>query len=112
MDISQVAITPEISNEFLYLTKTDRVCAILREAIITAWLKPGDHIRQQDIADQLHISSTPVREALQKLQALGILLHTPHHGAQVPVPNRQTISEIFQVRAFLEVVSIFLLPHL
>jgi len=106
MDISQIAITPEISTELLYLTKTDRVCAVLREAIITAWLKPGDHIRQQDIADQLNLSPTPVREALQKLQALGILLHTPHHGAQVPVPNRQTISEIFLVRAYLEGIAI------
>jgi DNA-binding GntR family transcriptional regulator len=106
MDISQIALAPDISTDLLYLTKTDRVCAVLREAIITAWLKPGDHIRQQDIADQLNLSSTPVREALQKLQALGILLHTPHQGAQVPVPNRQTISEVFRVRAYLEGVAI------
>jgi DNA-binding GntR family transcriptional regulator len=106
MDISEVTFTQEILMELLYLTKTERVCAILREAIITACLKPGAHIRQQDLANQLSMSATPVREALQKMDALGILVHTPHQGAQVPLPNRQTINEIFQLRAFLEGIAI------
>lgn len=106
MDNHEVINLPEIPNELFYLTKTDRVCAILREAIITANLKPGDYVRQQDLANQLNISPTPVREALQKLVALGILFHNPHQGAQVPYPNRQTISEVFQVRALLEGIAI------
>jgi DNA-binding GntR family transcriptional regulator len=96
----------DASVGLLHLTKTEVVSTILREAIITGRLKPGDHIRQQELAELLNVSPTPVREALYKLVALGILEYEAHHGAQVPIPSKHAIDEIFQVRVMLEGMAI------
>jgi DNA-binding GntR family transcriptional regulator len=91
---------------FNYLTKTDAVCVFLREAIITGRFKAGYRITQQELAEMLKISPTPVREALHKLDAQGILTYIPHHGAQVATPDRQMINEIYLLRANLESLAI------
>lgn len=102
MDLSEAIKLPELPAGLLHMTKAEAVCAVLREAIIMARLKPGDPIRQQDLAQALNVSATPVREALQKLYALGIVSYESHHGAQVAVPTRQMIDEVFRVRTMLE----------
>ncbi|MCC6188482.1 MAG: GntR family transcriptional regulator [Anaerolineales bacterium] len=89
-----------------YQTKTDAVYAYLREAIITGKIKPGERIGQEELAESLRVSATPVREAMHKLDAQGILRLTPHHGAQVVVPTYKLIDEIYQVRAALEVFAV------
>ncbi len=96
----------DFSHDVFAQTKTEAVSSILREAIITGRLRPGDPIRQQDLAEILNVSATPVREALAKLNALGTLQHLPHQGVQVAVPSRQAIDEIFRVRTMLEGMAI------
>ncbi|MFQ5854067.1 MAG: GntR family transcriptional regulator [Anaerolineae bacterium] len=90
----------------LQLTKPDLVCATLREAIISGRLSPGEHIGQQELAERLGVSATPVREALRKLEALGIVTYAPHRGSRVSVCDRQTAEEIYRVRSVLEGLAV------
>lgn len=106
MDLSAVFKLSEFSTEIFAQTKTEAVSSLLREAIITGRLKPGDPIRQQDLAEVLNVSATPVREALARFEALGILHHAPHQGMQVAVLSRQAIDEIFRVRTMLEGMAV------
>lgn len=106
IDIFDCFESPLSSTDLSHMTKTDAVVAYLREAIITSRLQPGDRIGQLELAEQLNISPTPVREALRKLEAQGILNYLPHHGVQVAIPTRQVIDEIYKVRAFLEGLAV------
>jgi DNA-binding GntR family transcriptional regulator len=90
----------------LLQTKVDAVVDVVREAIITGRLMPGQHIGQLQLAQQLNVSATPIREAMRKLEAVGILNHEAHRGARVPVRDPTTASEIYQVRALLEGMAI------
>ena len=49
----------------------------LHEAIRTGHFRPGDRLRETDVASQLDLSRTPVREALRKLESDGIVEHRP-----------------------------------
>jgi DNA-binding GntR family transcriptional regulator len=90
----------------LQLTKPDLVCATLREAIISGVFEPGEHIGQQELAEQLNVSATPVREALRKLEALSILTYEPHRGARVTRSDARTAEEIYRVRGLLEGLAV------
>ena len=46
-----------------YVTKTDLVAALIRELLITGELRPGEQLRQRDLAQRFGVSQTPVREA-------------------------------------------------
>lgn len=59
------------------------VTAILREMILTGSVQHGTQMRQRDLAAQLGVSPTPVREALRRLEAEGLLQSDPHRGSTV-----------------------------
>jgi DNA-binding GntR family transcriptional regulator len=83
-------------------TITEKVRRLLRHQIITGHLKPGDHIVQFAVAEQLGISRIPVREGIQALAAEGLVTIAPHHGAVVSPISVEHAAEIFEVRALLE----------
>ena len=51
-----------------YVSKTDMVAALIRELIITGELPAGEQLRQRDLAQRFHVSQTPVREAMRRLE--------------------------------------------
>ena len=59
----------------------------LVEKIISGKYKPGDWLRQEDIASHLGVSMTPVREALDLLDAAGLAERVPYRGVRVPEPT-------------------------
>jgi DNA-binding GntR family transcriptional regulator len=85
-----------------FQTKQDHVAEILRERIIAGIYARGDKLKQADIAAELGVSITPVREALQMLDAEGYVQGLAHKGALVPelVPERE--EEIYELRLKLE----------
>ncbi|MGB9867662.1 MAG: GntR family transcriptional regulator [Bacillota bacterium] len=85
-----------------YVTKADLVHSVLRENIITGNLKPGTRLLLKDIAAELGVSEIPVREALRRLQAEGLVTINPHCGAEVTKPNSAEYREILTIRAVLE----------
>ena len=74
----------------------------LVEKIISGKYKPGAWLRQEDIASQLGVSMTPVREALDLLDAAGLAERVPYRGVRVPEPTKEAIAESYATRLLLE----------
>lgn len=87
-------------------SKSEYVADGLRDMILSGELGSGSTLRQRDIAKQFGVSPTPVREALQQLEAEGYILSKRHHSAIVVRPTEERISENFLVRAALEALAI------
>ncbi|MGI5461184.1 GntR family transcriptional regulator [Streptomyces sp. CA-249302] len=85
---------------------SERVVAYLRDAILGGELKPGDRIRQEDVAAKLDTSRVPVREALRMLEAEGLTEHEPHKGARVPRLTRHEVEMIYRMRERLEPLAL------
>lgn len=86
----------------VFLTKLDHVAERLRERIISGEYPRGHKLKQADIAAELGVSITPVREALKALEMEGYVLSIPHKGLLVPEIDRKGAREIFELRVVLE----------
>jgi len=78
------------------------VTTIIRQAILKGDLKPGEHLVQAELAEQLGVSRMPVREALKTLEMEGLILLQPHKGAVVRSFTIDDIDEIYEIRTMLE----------
>ena len=85
-----------------YRTKTDSVFQALKAAIISGQLQPGDWIRNSDWAERLGVSPIPVREALRRLEAQGLVEIGAHKGARVTAQTEAHIEETYLIRMALE----------
>jgi DNA-binding GntR family transcriptional regulator len=74
----------------------------LREAILDGQFKPGEWLRQLRVANQLGVSELPVREALKKLAAEGLVEYMPRRGMRVCEYSADDIGDIYKIRAFME----------
>jgi DNA-binding GntR family transcriptional regulator len=74
----------------------------LRAGIIEGAHPPGTRIKEQEVAAAAGVSRTPVREALRRLEAEGLLRFIPHKGAFVSSWSDQDAEDIFELRAMLE----------
>jgi DNA-binding GntR family transcriptional regulator len=84
----------------------------IREAIQNGDLMPGDRILEDEIARGLHISRTPVRDALRRLEDEGFLVHQAHRGMTVAKLDYQMVMELFVVRDVLEGAAARMAAHL
>jgi len=75
---------------------------LIREAIIDGRVEPGRRLKEEELARELGISRTPVREALLMLQAEGLVVATPNRGAMVRVHDAEDLDDLYQLRALLE----------
>lgn len=76
--------------------------ASLLSAISSGTLKPGDRIREVEISKLLNLSRTPIREALRRLEAEGIVEHRARIGAVVRKLSHSEIVELYEMRVVLE----------
>jgi DNA-binding GntR family transcriptional regulator len=83
-------------------TKADDIALALEEAIVSGEIPPGSVLRQEHLSEQFDVSRTPVREALRRLAALGLVTFEPNRGVRVRMLSRDEIREAFMVRAELE----------
>lgn len=65
-------------------------------------LRPGDRLRETDLAERFGTSRTPVREAIRTLEADGLVVHTPRVGATIRTLSYAEITELYEMRAILE----------
>ncbi len=86
----------------LYTSKTDMVAAMLRELIVSGQLVPGEPLRQRDLAGRFDVSATPIREALRRLEAEGLVVGDAHRGATVAKPDAGATADNYRIRAALE----------
>lgn len=78
------------------------VLKTLREAILDGRLAGGTHLVQSDLATELGVSVTPVREALRDLAAEGLVEVDPHRGALVRTLDLAEVQELYELRMTLE----------
>ena len=83
-------------------TKADEIGAVLERAILFGELPPGTMLRQEQLAEQYGVSRTPIREALRRLDALGLVVFRPNRGVLVRAPSRDELRQTIVVRAALE----------
>lgn len=83
-------------------TVADYVAETLRDAIIAGQFEDGEELNQVRLAELFKVSRVPVREALRRLQAEGLISAEAHRRAVVIGLDPSRIAEIFEVRAMLE----------
>jgi DNA-binding GntR family transcriptional regulator len=80
----------------------DHLAASIRARVLTGEIEVGSRLRQERLAAEFGVSRTPIREALRKLQADGIVELQPNRGAIVRGATAREIREAYEVRAELE----------
>ncbi|CAN7732634.1 GntR family transcriptional regulator [Variovorax paradoxus] len=85
-----------------YRTKEEQVADYLRERIISGVYPRGSRLKQAEIAEQLHLSITPVREALRLLAAEGYVSGDSYRGTRVVPFDAAASGEILNLRLVLE----------
>lgn len=90
-------------NSMSYQPLWEQVYQLLREAILSGKLVPGQQITEPGIANQLKVSRTPVREAMRMLELENLIINLPRRGAFVcGIKSKKEIDDIFRVRIILE----------
>lgn len=74
----------------------------LREAIMSGILEPGERLMENQLAEELGVSRTPVREAIRKLELENFVVMIPRKGAYVAGVSLKDIAEVFEIRSALE----------
>lgn len=81
----------------------DTIADDLRERLLSGELAEGEPIRQEALAEEYDVSRMPIREALKRLDAEGLIQLTNNRGATVIRHSLPEIGEIFDLRVLLEV---------
>ncbi len=74
----------------------------IRDAILSGALQPGERVKERDVAAQMGVSTTPVKEALRRLEQEGLVVAQPRRGAVVSTLARIPVDEIEEIRGSLE----------
>jgi DNA-binding GntR family transcriptional regulator len=85
-----------------YRTMGDMVYGVLREGILQGAFQPGEHLRQDRLAEAIGVSRIPVRSALLQLESEGLITFHPYRGAVVNDLSTDEMREIYEMRALLE----------
>lgn len=91
---SALTITPPILHQ--------QAGARLRQLIVEGVIEPGQKLNERELAAQLEVSRTPLREAIRMLAAEGLVELLPHRGAVAAQLSRQDVADTFEVIAGLE----------
>lgn len=87
-----------VSRRLLHQDVADQ----LRTAIIRGDFRPGQRLREPELARMLALSRGPVREALRKLEQEGLVVTTPHQGASVVALDALALDDAIEIRRFIE----------
>jgi len=85
-----------------FASKAQVVYMVLYDRIRKGILRPGERLLEQELANELGVSKTPVREALHKLSEQGLVTLEPYKGAYVAQFSVEDLLEIMEIRAVLE----------
>jgi DNA-binding GntR family transcriptional regulator len=88
------------------LTLWQRVYDHLREEILAARLQPGTELAEVALSEQLGVSRGPIREAMGRLAAEGLVTVRPRRGAVVRLLSKDEFLELYQVREALEIMAV------
>ena len=83
-------------------TKADEIALELEQEIVSGLVPPGAVLRQERLSSRFGVSRTPIREALRRLAALGLVSFEPNRGVRVRTLADEELYQAFLVRAELE----------
>lgn len=83
-----------------------RAYRALWSGIVNGRIEPGVQLRPDTIAEELDISTTPVREALHRMEGDGLIVKLPYRGWFVREFTEQEVRELYEMRAALESFSV------
>ena len=78
----------------------------IRQAILEGQLAPGEHLREEVLAEMLSVSRGPVREALTRLEQERLVVRAPNRGVFVCQLNRNDVDEVYSLRLALEKLAV------
>src|ERR1700761_3127718 len=87
-------------------TLAEKAYETLHSAIITGALRPGARLPIEELAEHLEMSPMPIREAVRRLDAAGLVPNVPHRGARVTDPSTPDLAEVSGLRLSLEPLAI------
>lgn len=80
----------------------DRIRWAILERITDGTYQPGERLKELTLAREFHVSQAPVREALRKLEAIGVVQSEPYRGARVRQLSPTELRDAYQLRGILE----------
>ncbi|MBS0517736.1 MAG: GntR family transcriptional regulator [Proteobacteria bacterium] len=83
-----------------------RIARALAAQIVSGALKPGERLRQDQIAQAFKASHVPVREAFRRLEAQGLVVTEPRRGVRVARLDPSDVMEVAEIRASLEALAL------
>jgi DNA-binding GntR family transcriptional regulator len=101
ISISPLPLTPTVKRSL-----ADDVVDRLRDAIFHGSFKPGEALREEQLAAMLDVSRGPVREALVQLEREGLVIVRRHRGATVARLSRGDLEDVYSLRLALERLAI------
>ncbi len=103
---SPLAVLAEEGSNRSHRTLAEKAFDTLHTAIITGQLRPGTRLPIEELADVLEMSPMPIREAVRRLDAAGLVENIPHRGARVTQLSITDLAEVYEARVALEVLAI------
>ena len=88
-----------------YRPLRELVCETIRQAIVDGVFSPGERLMEIQLADEMGVSRTPVREAIRKLELEGFVVMIPRRGTYVADISIKDINEVYEIRTSLEVLA-------
>lgn len=88
-----------------YKPLRELVCEKIRQAITVGIFKPGERLMEIQLAEEMGVSRTPVREAIRKLELEGFVVMIPRRGTYVADISIKDISEVYEIRTALEILA-------
>jgi len=95
-------VAAELFEKAVSRTLRTEVVDMLRDAIVTGKLKPGERLKENGLASQMSVSRSPIREAFRQLEQEGLIVSIPNQGSFVRAFDEDDVREIFTLRAALE----------
>jgi DNA-binding GntR family transcriptional regulator len=80
----------------------DIVVEKIREAIVEGFFKPGQRLKERELAEMMQVSTTPIKEALRILNSEGLVETLPRRGTFVSKMANSSVEEVLVVKAYLE----------
>ena len=89
-----------------YQPLRDMVFDVLMSAIMQGQLSPGERLLEVQLADEMGVSRTPVREAIRRLELEGFVVMVPRKGAYVAGLSINDVEEVYEIRTVLETLAV------
>jgi DNA-binding GntR family transcriptional regulator len=91
-----------MADKVVWRTKSEAAYYELRQRVMDGRLPPGTDLDQESVAREIGLSTTPVREALRRLEAEGLVIQRAHFAIHVPQLSSDEIQDIYAVRLMIE----------